>query len=646
MKNFLIFTILIFAGSALPAQTLFSFGRHKVEKEEFLRAFNRNNTAVRNEQALSDYLQLYIAYKLKVQAAKDRKMDTLPQQKSDLHNFRRQLEGDYSVDSVVMQKLEMEAFQRSQVDIRLSHIFIPFDSNYVNSPAVAVTPDTLPAFRLIYKAFAELQRGDSFSNVAAKYSYDPRVQMNKGDIGYITVFSLPYLMESLVYSLPDGAFSAPLRSSAGYHIFKRVASRPALGRMRAAQILLAYSPNPSNDEKQYQKKLADSLFRVIQRGGDFSELAKQFSSERNAYSTGGLMPDITIGKYDPVFEQAVFTLKKDGEISKPFETAYGVHIVKRIGHFPVSDDSTQAEMLFKTEVARDARTAVAREELAQQLIHRMRYKKELENDGLLWAVTDSFITNNQFVPQQNISSETAVFSFDNETLLVKDWLHYIQSVKNRYSVPLPYSAIMKEFVAASAFTNYLRHLEDYNADFRNRLMEFSEGNLLFEIMEREVWNKAVKDIKGLKAYYEQHKLKYTWGPGVNAILFTTSDAETAESVVADINRYTGKWKTLGESTQGKIIADSARFEMEQIPGGRENLKPGMITKPVTDGINGSTSFMYILQLLPQRAQRSFEEAKGLVINDYQTVLEAQWVNSLKKKYPVNVNQKLLQSLVQ
>ena len=108
-----------------------------------------------------------------------------------------------------------------------------------------------------------------------------------------------------------------------------------------------------------QKQLADSLYQALRRGSDFSALAKQFSSERNAYVTGGLMPEFGVGRYHPAFENAVFSLKNDGDISAPFETDFGIHIVKRIKHLPVSEDSTAAETLFKEEVSRDARVRIA-----------------------------------------------------------------------------------------------------------------------------------------------------------------------------------------------------------------------------------------------------------------------------------------------
>lgn len=641
MKRLLILIVSVLPGCYLSAQTLFTYGKHKVDKEEFLRAFYKNNPGGDKEQSMSAYLDLFIAFKLKVQAAKDNRIDTLPGQKSDLLNFRRQIEADYLTDKNVIHKLVMEAFHRSQKDIRISHIFIPFDLQG-NSPTSP--DDTSAAFERINKAYEELKSGNDFSGVAEKYSLDPSVKNNKGDIGFITVFSLPYELESVAYTLPQGSFSPPYKSSAGYHILKKTGERSAWGRVSAAQILLAYAPSASPEEKQMQKKLADSLCQALRRGSDFPTLAKQFSSERNAYATGGLMPEFGVGRYHPVFENAVFSLKKDGDISAPFETDFGIHIVKRIKHLPVSADSTEAETLFKDEVARDARVRIAREQFTRKIINTVGYKKQFLQDQLLWSITDSFLWNNNFIPLKNITEKTALFSFDKESKTVKDWLGFILSVKNKYTLPFPYTDLMEQFVSSSATSYYHSHLEDYNADFRNQLTEFSEGNQLFEIMEQQVWSKAAEDKSGLRQYYEHHKEKYTWGPSANAIFFTTSSRETAEEVSRDIGRYSRRWKTLGESTSGRIIADSSRFELEQIPGSNETIRPGQVTALITDSTSGSTSFMYVLAVHHQPAQRSFEEARGLVINDYQVLLEEEWLKRLKKKYPVKLNEKLLRTL--
>ena len=71
----------------------------RLVKSEFLRAYNKNKTATTNkEQAMKDYLDLYTKFKLKVQAAKDMQLDTLPSLQSDLQNFRAQIENNYLQD--------------------------------------------------------------------------------------------------------------------------------------------------------------------------------------------------------------------------------------------------------------------------------------------------------------------------------------------------------------------------------------------------------------------------------------------------------------------------------------------------------------------------------------------------------------------
>ena len=96
----------------------------------------------------------------------------------------------------------------------------------------------------------------------------------------------------------------------------------------------------------------------------------------------------------------------------------------------------------------------------------------------------------------------------------------------------------------------------------------------------------------------------------------------------------------------QIQADSSRYELSQIPvAEKTNFAPGLVTAPVINSGDGTAVFAKIIQLYPQNEQRNFEAARGLVINDYQNLLEKKWIEELKKKYPVTVNQKVFQSLL-
>ena len=70
----------------------------------------------------------------------------------------------------------------------------------------------------------------------------------------------------------------------------------------------------------------------------------------------------------------------------------------------------------------------------------------------------------------------------------------------------------------------------------------------------------------------------------------------------------------------------------------------MITTPLLNATDNTASFAYIVNAYPQTSQRSFNEAKGLVINDYQAMLEKDWDEALRKKYPVVIDQKVLSDI--
>jgi peptidyl-prolyl cis-trans isomerase SurA len=174
------------------------------------------------------------------------------------------------------------------------------------------------------------------------------------------------------------------------------------------------------------------------------------------------------------------------------------------------------------------------------------------------------------------------------------------------------------------------------------MVEFKEGNLFFEIMQQEVWNKAQNDSAALLALYEKNKKNYTWKQSADAILFFCADMNTAKALYDKIKANPAGWRASSELYAEKVVVDSSRYEWAQIPNINKSVpRPGMLTSPLVNSNDNTASFAYIISVYPQPTQRSFAEAKGLVINDYQAELEKAWDESLKKKYPVVIDQKVL-----
>jgi peptidyl-prolyl cis-trans isomerase SurA len=119
----------------------------------------------------------------------------------------------------------------------------------------------------------------------------------------------------------------------------------------------------------------------------------------------------------------------------------------------------------------------------------------------------------------------------------------------------------------------------------------------------------------------------------------------AKHTIAELKK--GKnWREIMNENPASVQADSGRFELGQIPVvERTAFSEGLITLPVINKNDGTTVFAKIIKLYPGGQQRNFEEARGNVINDYQAYLEQKWITQLKKKYPVKVNDKALQSLL-
>lgn len=626
------------------SQSLFTYGNHAVSKDEFLRAYNKNKTTVENkDQALKDYLDLYIKFKLKVQAAKDMRLDTLPSLEADLDNFKEQIEDSYLKDEKQVNALTDEAYIRGKKDIHVLHFYVPVDEKML--PA-----DTSKAYKAIHETYDELKKGKTnYEDILAEIKEEiAPVQGN--DLGFVTVFTLPYEFENIAYSLKPGEVSKPYRTKKGWHIFKNEEERPAVGKIKVAQILFAVPPGGNNALRDRAKRLSDSVYDALQAGADFSGMAQKYSDDKMTYMNGGVMPEFGVSKYDGGFETAAFSLQHDSDITKPFQTEFGYHILQRISRSPIPENNNDAAFVYslKQDVLNDIRIETAKEKFVKEILTQTGYKKNSAvSDATLWKITDSFALANKNISVGNLNEKTALFSFNNNKVTIGDWLQYVRRVKEGpQAADAPsYPVLLQNYVAIAATENYRKRLQDFNPDFKYQVEEFKEGNMLFEIMERNIWSEASLDSVGLRQYYQQHKNNYKWSASADAILYSCANATVAKNAMEQIEkgRY---WRDVMSENSTEVQADSGRYELSQIPViDRTHFTQGLVTAPVVNSGDGTAVFAQVIKLYPQDQQRSFEDARGLVINDYQSFLEQKWIESLKKKYPVKVNEKVFKTLL-
>lgn len=634
-KQALILISILFT-AFVNAQPLFTYGNKAVTKEEFIRAFNKNpGTEVDRKKALKEYLDLYINYKLKVQAAYDAGMQNNPDQQAELENFKRQIAENIINEEAGIDNLVQEAFERSRKDIRLSQVFIE----------VQPGEDTIEAHRKIQAAYKALQQGKDFSEVTGEFSTDSITRQSGGDIGFITVFSLPYEIENVVYSLKPNGFSAPVKSSIGYHIFKNTAERKAVGTRKVAQILIAIPPDATPQQKADVANRADSVYNLLIKGASFENLVRSVSNDALSYNNNGELAEFGVGQYSPAFEQAAFSLTKRGDISKPFETAYGYHILKLLEAKPVASNLNDAltAASLKEKVQKDGRLIQAKQSLVNKYIRLTKYKPAVYNEQDLWRYTDSAMHGKRGMLKVN--DNTLLFSFPKQNIKAGDWIKYVSSQAGSAGTPRPdYKSLMNEYIETAATEYYKNHLEDYKPQYKLQMDEFKEANLLFGIMEKQVWSKAATDTAGLLSYYNQNKQKYRWTSSADALIITCNTEQIAGEIKAKVTENRTSWRTVAETYGSNVAADSGRYEISQLQATEKNtLSPGLITMPVKND-DGAFTFNYIIKIYPQAEQRSFDDARGMVISDYQQSLEDKWIAALKKKYPVKVNGAVFNSL--
>jgi peptidyl-prolyl cis-trans isomerase SurA len=372
----------------------------------------------------------------------------------------------------------------------------------------------------------------------------------------------------------------------------------------------------------------------LKAGSDFDALAINFSFDAGSAPNGGLMPDIRVGEYDPVFENQVFGLQNNGDITAPFETALGYHIVKRKELIARGAENT--EYSWKYAVETDKRINLAKKSFEQSCIQKTGMKKIIRDENELFRYTDSFVATKKKIFSSIIKDNGTLFEFPKQKILVQQWLDYV-SARTPERTRAVYKNLYDAFAGETSVNYYRKHLEQYSPEFKAQYAEFMEGNLLFEVMERKIWNKSASDTNALKSLYARQKLKYQWGKTADAIMVNAPDSASAVLTRAELVANPENWKNLSVLGDGKVIVDSGRVEWTQIPGSSDLLKKDYVSPFAFNKDDQSVSFIYIVKLYPHNSQKSFDDAKGQLINDYQVELETKWIADLKKKYPVKIN---------
>ncbi|MBL0063800.1 MAG: peptidylprolyl isomerase [Bacteroidetes bacterium] len=613
-----------------------------IPKSEFERVFKKNNTkeTTFDKKAVNEYLQLYINYKLKVREALELGMDTAKSFVDELGGYRKQLAQPYLVDKDVSENLLKEAYARMKTDLRASHILIKCDQN-------ALPKDTIEAYNKAMKVRGELLKGADFTASAKKYSDDPSAKDNGGDLGYFSAMQMVYPFESAAYNTKNGEISAPVRTRFGYHIIKVTDSRPAQGEVKVAHIMVKVAANAKEDDSTKAVQKINEIYTKLKAGEKFEDLARQFSDDQSSAKNGGLLPMFGTGRMVPEFEKAAFALKTAGDYSEPVRTSYGWHIIKLIEKKSLGTyEELQADL--KQKVQKDSRSELSKSSMISRIKAKYGFMEVPKAKDEFMKTIDTTLSSGKWSADNAAALKGNMFSLRNKFYSQKDFATYVADHQSKRGAGLDpkilASNMYNDWVNESCLAYEETKLDSLYPDFRNLMGEYRDGILLFELTDKKVWSKAVKDTTGLKEFYEKNKTNYMWGDRLDATVYTCANAEIAKEVrkqmkkIDDVDTLLAK---INKSSQLNLQVKSAKFaknDNEVID--KIEWKTGL-TKDIPK--DNQVVFVDVKQVLPAQP-KSLDESKGLVTADYQNALEKEWIQTLRAKYPVQIKQDVVDSI--
>lgn len=663
-----------------------------ISKSEFEAVYHKNSGRdAQSNRSVKEYVELFSLFKSKVFEAESLGLDTLLTFKNELAGYRRQLAAPYLTDKNTNESLLTEAYERMKTEVRASHILFRLDetalpkdtleawtrANLVRnailgkfpSPADITNYDKLlrntqvvaatlknrdsSIYKVKLNAIRNLQQfyqlsDDKFTAIAPKTSDDASVLDNKGDLNYFTALDMVYPFENAAYNTKVGELSPVVRTKYGYHIVKVTDKRPARGEITVAHIMVKIPKDAAEQDKQSSKAKIDEVYGKLKAGGDFSELAKQYSDDKQSSERGGLLQPIKSGRFPKAFEDAAFSLKADNDISEPVQSPYGWHIIKRIKLKSLQPfDEIKNEL--KARVTRDSRSQMGRSALIARVKKESNFK---ENPAALEAfrkvVDSTYLQATWKADRAAKLGNKDMFSLGSRAYKQDEFAKYLESQMTFHS-PTDVFELVK-----NSYRNWVNdmvvayedsQLEYKYKDFANLYREYRDGILLFDLTDQKVWSRAVKDTAGLRKFHEENKMKYLWDERADASLYKCLNETVANDVRKMLKAGKGE-KDILAAINKKSAQNLSVDNIMYLKGENKDLDASWVkgVVPVNAKDRDNKVVVYVINNILPKSPKTLAECRGNATADYQTYLETEWLAYLKSKYKVVVNEEVLNTV--
>lgn len=637
-----------------------------VLKSELEKAYRESNASRPDgeKESLADFVQSYIDFRLNIAEAKAQRIDTTGNYIRDLSAARVGMSRKYMQDTIYENDYLLKIYNRMQQNVEINHVLVPFEEKIIY-PA-----DTV----VLYQKAIELQRRLSKNGFAAE-GYNKVLlsstvldyNQQNGYIGWVAPFMFNAKVEEAIYYLPVNEVSMPIRCSDGYHIIQVLNKRPAVGSLDIEQVLFNFSRIPADlNQIDSVGKVAWREYRNMRTASDYQSLCDEFTRVMQMGEKGCHFGVLNLeSRLSATFIEAAFNLKKEGDVSEPVQSEYGFHIIRLLKKIPVpsyADMKSSLKARILESDKSEEMTIEKRKRMSQELgfnFNRVAYDRLNEIANKISPKDSSFLKN---VDNNN----DILFSFgDKKIYTVANFVEYIrlrQNLMDNKPTDAPETVVYTEAINNSLSTDvlkeyfkayYSRCLTDYyylslpdrEPEYKNRLDEISNGLLSFGVMNKNIWGRAATDKKGLSEYFKKNKSKYSLGGTKYRGLIVYAKDEKALTVATSLSKREKNRDVLIEKIRHTLNKDSLRVLME--PGIWAKGENPYVDNKVFEGkeVKAKMGYPYFIVLGDFVSKPiDYNDVRHAVESGYQAQLEQQWKADLRKKYKVEINNSVLNTI--
>ena len=595
--------------------------------------FNKSSgPGAEDDQGIAEFADLYMDYRLKLAVARDAGYMQDPEILSELEQYERQSAYPYWLERQVRDQLLEELVERSSELVHAQHILIGIAENA--SPA-----DTADAYNRLMEARERFINGEEdFMTLSDEYSSRQRGQSMGGDLGFFRAGWAVKPFEDTAYSLSPGEISKPVRTQFGYHLI-HVKDRIETGPNKHFSHIF-FMTRDIEVPMDTVFALAWEAHEELEKGAPWNDVVENYSQDEQSRLSGGNIGWVNYGMYEREFTRKIMEIDEAGSYTEPFESVYGIHIIKLDSlHKPTEQEIRQelSQTLDQLPRLRDNERAVL--DNAAKVGNARFHRENLVR-------FEEFARDNYRGSFSNIDFpadllEKEIFTFHNRSWTAGEYIEWLKPVMEEKNNSRYHHRFAAEFRDHAIDTELVSLTRERFPEFADLSMDYLTGLAVFRVNEDSLWTYAQQDTVRLREIFEANPENYHFDTRYRYVRFSARADSTLDHVRSRVNTGEPVDSIRKEFTNVVMRRDVINRIDHEPYSWLEGLSEGEFS-PYFEHSRRRTT-MYLEEILEARPM-TFDEAYNKLVTDYQSTREEEWLNKMRDRYRVRFYPDVLQAL--